>query len=579
MTTSAMKSRPLRVALCTLTPFVRDDMESVPLAALALASYLTYDEQLKGHCEVKIFPFRGYQNTDAIVEELVSANVDVYGFSCYLWNIGECIQLCRRLSARLPACRIVLGGPQVSDNEIVDFVFDRIPGLDAVVFGEGEEPFSGLLKHYLGLGPRPLPEQGVASSDQRRAEVAVYEAYSAEQRTRISPLGLVRPNSSKAGVYVNLEGSRGCALACAYCHWGFSRLRFRPLSAVMREVSDYAAPAQVTGGFFCDADFFRDGDRATALLGRMIATNAGLPWYLEADPESVSDTHASLLQQLPNTMLSFGLQSTDPKVLRQSGRPPNLARFAANLERIRAVHSGFKFNVGVMYGLPKDTLEGFVASVDFALSLRPNFLTLSKIELLPGTRLFRNREAHGYVCSPPPDYEVHSTPTMSELDFGRAMQLAAFLRFIHCVPWLKDLCFAAGSERLAAGHREPYATVAHDLLSRFEMRFMPGGQRLPRPICRNQQHNAERCDFMRQWGTPAAILRLVDMCQEFLLVNEFPPHMRSRLQCIRNLYEEVGRQIGTDVDLVTDEGIDGLCLPPRQAQLWASTRPNLLFYY
>ena len=51
---------------------------------------------------------------DGILEKLYLSDYDMYGFSCYIWNIDRVLEICRNLKSLKPDCTIVLGGPEVS---------------------------------------------------------------------------------------------------------------------------------------------------------------------------------------------------------------------------------------------------------------------------------------------------------------------------------------------------------------------------------------------------------------------------------------------------------------------------------
>ncbi|MBQ8415945.1 MAG: cobalamin B12-binding domain-containing protein, partial [Clostridia bacterium] len=52
--------------------------------------------------------------TSHVLEKLYAEQADVYGFSCYIWNLKQMLSLSQSLHDLLPASRIVLGGPEVS---------------------------------------------------------------------------------------------------------------------------------------------------------------------------------------------------------------------------------------------------------------------------------------------------------------------------------------------------------------------------------------------------------------------------------------------------------------------------------
>ena len=51
---------------------------------------------------------------DIIIQKLYMSDCDVYGFSCYIWNIGRVLAICKNLKQLKPQCTIILGGPEVS---------------------------------------------------------------------------------------------------------------------------------------------------------------------------------------------------------------------------------------------------------------------------------------------------------------------------------------------------------------------------------------------------------------------------------------------------------------------------------
>ena len=50
---------------------------------------------------------------------------------------------------------------------------------------------------------------------------------------------------------------------------------------------------------------------------------------------------------------------------------------------------GITYGIDLIYALPGDSHETFVASLDYALSQRPNQLDIFPLSVLPGTELYR----------------------------------------------------------------------------------------------------------------------------------------------------------------------------------------------
>ena len=49
-----------------------------------------------------------------VLSRLYAERAEVYGFSCYIWNISQMLDIAADLKALLPQSKIVLGGPEVS---------------------------------------------------------------------------------------------------------------------------------------------------------------------------------------------------------------------------------------------------------------------------------------------------------------------------------------------------------------------------------------------------------------------------------------------------------------------------------
>jgi anaerobic magnesium-protoporphyrin IX monomethyl ester cyclase len=56
-----------------------------------------------------------------VVSDIYQKAPDVLGFSCYIWNIEETIQIIKMIKKIRPEILIVLGGPEVSyDTRLLD---------------------------------------------------------------------------------------------------------------------------------------------------------------------------------------------------------------------------------------------------------------------------------------------------------------------------------------------------------------------------------------------------------------------------------------------------------------------------
>jgi oxygen-independent coproporphyrinogen-3 oxidase len=198
----------------------------------------------------------------------------------------------------------------------------------------------------------------------------------------------------------------------------------------------------------------------------------GFEATLEANPGTVSEPYLHSLKAAGFNRISFGLQTADPVELALLGRIHDF------YDVIRAVkwarQAGFEqINLDLIFGLPFQSLETWQASVEAALRLDPEHMSLYALTVEHGTPLFR-WVRRGLVPSPDGDLAADMYEWASErLDkagffqyeisnwarkdpSGRVQACRHNLQYWRNQPYLG---FGAGAHGYAAGYR--LADVMH----------------------------------------------------------------------------------------------------------------------
>jgi len=113
---------------------------------------------------------------------------------------------------------------------------------------------------------------------------------------------------------------------------------------------------------------------------------------LEANPGTVTQEQLKAVREMGVNRLSLGAQSFDDQELKKMGRVHTAAQIseAVNLAR----QAGFtNLNLDLIYGLPGQTLKKWQGSLENALALDPDHLSLYSLTLEPHTPWGR-RESH-----------------------------------------------------------------------------------------------------------------------------------------------------------------------------------------
>lgn len=122
---------------------------------------------------------------------------------------------------------------------------------------------------------------------------------------------------------------------------------------------------------------------------------------LEANPGTVDITYLRGLRRIGVNRLSFGMQSANSEDLRLLGRQHSYDDVIQCVEQSRKV--GYRnVNLDLIYGIPYQTLESWQISLESALRLQPDHLSLYSLKLEPGTSLYSDI-ADGKISKPEED--------------------------------------------------------------------------------------------------------------------------------------------------------------------------------
>jgi oxygen-independent coproporphyrinogen-3 oxidase len=127
----------------------------------------------------------------------------------------------------------------------------------------------------------------------------------------------------------------------------------------------------------------RDEMRAlAATLGRAFERDAECECSIEIDPRRIEPETMSLLAELGFNRVSMGVQDFDPHVQKAVNRIQSEAVTRSAVEQARA--AGFRsVNLDLIYGLPKQTLDSFNATLDKVIALDPDRIALYGYAHLP----------------------------------------------------------------------------------------------------------------------------------------------------------------------------------------------------
>lgn len=367
--------------------------------------------------DVQIAEFTIKDPAMSIVADLFARKPDVIGFSCYIWNIEETIVVVDMLRKVLPDVKIMLGGPEVSYD--TEFWMNRLPAVDFIVMGEGEETFRDLLRqiagdrkyHFVfGLAYRK-GEQAIMNPGRPKLELSAIP----------SPYRFQEDLPSLRNRVVYFETSRGCPFSCQFCLSSIEvGVRYFDMDWVKAELT-YLIDSGAKLIKFVDRTFNIKRDYAMEIFQFLIDNHRGCVFQFEITADIMRPEVLDFLaENAPPGVFRFeiGVQSTNDPTNIAVQRRQNFAKLTRTVVKIK--ESGkIDQHLDLIAGLPHEDYDTFRKTFNDVFALRPEELQLGFLKMLRGTGLRNDAEKFGYTYMERAPYEMLGNELMPFSDIVR----------------------------------------------------------------------------------------------------------------------------------------------------------------
>jgi oxygen-independent coproporphyrinogen-3 oxidase len=230
----------------------------------------------------------------------------------------------------------------------------------------------------------------------------------------------------KAGLYFHVPF---CVRKCRYC--SFNSIPFdketakKYVLALLREM-------EMRRGDIQPSSVYIGGGTPTVLpmeslrlllegVEKYFNPSAGTEFTVEANPGTLGHIDFSVLKALGVNRVSLGAQSFDPEELRALGRIHGPGEIKRAVDGLRA--SGIdNISLDLIYSLPGQGLKGWQSSLDEAIGLSPEHISLYDLSIEEGTE-FHSMQKAGLLTLPPETVQVEmylaAVSRLSEAGYDR----------------------------------------------------------------------------------------------------------------------------------------------------------------
>lgn len=357
-------------------------------------------EYVRDISSVKILEYTINQTLDSVISSIYMESPDLIGFSTYIWNIEQTLEICQVLKIIKPEIKILLGGPEVSFDARA--LMENHGFIDYIIYGEGEESFKEIV-----IGKELCYIDGLVFRD------SVGDVIINPPRKLMSDLDKIPSPYENVGDdfknrIVYYESSRGCPFNCEFCL--SSTIKGVRYFGIERVKSDIARLVKlgVSQIKFVDRTFNANKSYSMEIMKYIMDLNPdNINFHFEVTAHLIDEETLEFLKMPKEGLFQFevGVQTTNKATIESIGRITDFIKLKEVTTRIKS-YRNIHQHLDLIAGLPFEDYRSFENSFNDVYSIRPEKLQLGFLKLLKGSGLRLNEKKYGYKYLNKPPYEV-----------------------------------------------------------------------------------------------------------------------------------------------------------------------------
>ncbi len=358
-----------------------------------------------------------------ILEKIKKQQPKVIGFSAMTFTFPRMALFSKKIRKNFPDTLILIGGHHAT--LLPEQVLLENSHFDLVVYGEGEltaweimEKFKKcnfnrgrflndyhLLGNIDGIVFRKSKQTIMTSPRQtiNNLDDLPYPAWDLLPMKEYIPL----PNQYLNKPVIHMVASRGCPFQCSFCSANavFGR-KIRSLSPnrlvdIIRYVKDKFRAREIS---FWDDSLTVNKKWLLEFCRLMITEKIDVTWTCYARADCVDREMLSWMKKAGCWNIFYGFESGNQELLDLVGKNITLAqiRKANRLTK----EAGIEVRASFMIALPKETPQMAQKTIDFAVSLNPDYAQFCITTPFPKTKLYENAQKYGKLSADFSKYNV-----------------------------------------------------------------------------------------------------------------------------------------------------------------------------
>lgn len=385
---------------------------SVLLALLGMAAIL----KKRGYQVLYVDAYSENLTIGQIVERLIDFSPQVVGISCATGNRFVGIDTIRFIRKAFPKVLIMAGGHQFSYYS--EDALKKIPELDLIVRGEGEEVVTRLLeagfdrRHFAGierLTYRAADKSIISNADDGKLDSL--------DDFPMSDWTLIPRNHIKE---FSISTTRGCVGQCIFCSGASRKLRFRSPEKVLDELGfiiDFFGRERIDGHFiWADDTVTQRKEHFFKLMEGMIKRKFNIRWRMRSRADVISQELVELAKEAGCIYIGTGIDAPSQRIMDSMGKGERMEDIIRAFEIYS--QAGLRADGFILLGYEEET----IADIQNALKIQRQLnklphvtVSTSLLKIYPGTALEKIALRNGSL---PSDFSWYCPGDIKKVETG-----------------------------------------------------------------------------------------------------------------------------------------------------------------
>lgn len=347
---------------------------------------------------------------------------DILALSATTFTVTAAAVTAERAKRTRPQLVTIIGGPHVS--AVPEETMQRFDAFDMAVVGEGEATLAELLT-ALGKGQMLTDVAGLMVRCGKGVKITAPRAPIADLDSLLLPAWELldgfpqryspAPFKVRQLPATSLVSSRGCPNHCVFCDRSVfgDQCRFHSAESVVMMVRTLHERFGVREICFEDDTFVTHRSRLVEICNRLIDLQLDITWNCLARVNQVTTETLALMRRAGCWQVSFGIESGSQPVLDTICKNTTLAQIREAVAMTR--NAGLRAKGFFILGHPGETPVTLRETIEFALTLPLNDISVSLMTPFPGTELHRRAAEFGVMDS---DWQRMNLLTTTFIPYG-----------------------------------------------------------------------------------------------------------------------------------------------------------------